>query len=174
MSDTLKFENEEYIIAGIKGDELFNPEFLGITLYSRCTACWRGFTLYYEVVNQYLVLQGILFNTKDEPSPLNNKIPINAEEYFFDYLYENLDLKSDFSGNLLIANDFIQELYIHMGFQAPTSYKNVLELIIEDGKIISFEDKSEEMEYLRNHERNEDEKTENVQQWIEEKFSLDY
>ena len=152
MSDTIKFEKEEYVIVGIRGDDLFNPEFTGINLYSRCTACWRGFTLYYEVYNHCLILQGILLNTKDTAPPINDKFPVNAEEFFFDYLYENLDYRSDFTGTLLIAREFIQELYVHMGFQAPTSYKKVVEIVIENGKIISSKDLSERMEYLRNHE----------------------
>ena len=174
MSDTLKYENEEYIIAGIKGGELFHPDFIGINPYSRCTACWRGFTLYYEVINEILVLQGILLNTKDDPTPINDRQPTNAEEYFFDYLYEDLDYKSDFSGKLLITKDFIQELYIHMGFQAPTSYKKVIELEIKVGRVVLTEDLSEKMEYLRNHEIEEEEEPENIQKWIEEKFSRDY
>ncbi len=174
ISDTLNFKNEEYDIAGIKGDDLFNPEFQGINLYSQTTACWRGFSLYYEVIDQVLVLQGILLNTKDDPIPINNKFPIKAEKYSFDYIYNDLDYKSDFTGKLLIAKDFIQELYVHMGFQAPTSYKLVIELELKDGRIISTKDISEKMEHWRTHEMGEEEEPENVQGWIEEKFSRDF
>ncbi len=91
IPDTIIYENEEYAIAGIKDDNLFNPEFIGINLSTSCTACWRGFTLNYEVTNQTLLLQGVLLNTKDEPTPINGIKPIKAEDSFFDYLYENLD-----------------------------------------------------------------------------------
>ncbi len=174
MSDTLKYNDEEYVIAGIKGDMLFDPISAGITPYSSCTACWRGFTLYYEVLNDRLILQGILINIKDTPVPINEKSPIDGKDYFFDYLYENLEYTSDFSGKLLIAKDFIQELYVHMGFQAPTSYQTVIELTIEEGKIISTEDFSEKMEYWRKHEMTEEEEPEDIQKWIAEKFSRDY
>jgi hypothetical protein len=61
-----------------------------------------------------------------------------------------------------------------MGFQAPSSYRKVIELILEEGKVISTEDLSEKMEYWRNHEMNEEEEPENIQEWIAEKFSRDY
>ena len=61
-----------------------------------------------------------------------------------------------------------------MGFQAPTSYKKVIELEIKVGRVVLTEDLSEKMEYLRNHEIEEEEEPENIQKWIEEKFSRDY
>ncbi|MCU0534809.1 MAG: hypothetical protein MUD14_13030 [Hydrococcus sp. Prado102] len=46
-------------------------------------------------------------------------------------------------------NHFIQDLYVHLGFQPAYKYKTVLELIFDGGELIDEADKSEEMERFR-------------------------
>jgi hypothetical protein len=74
----------------------------------------------------------------------------------------------------LAAKDFIQDLYVHMGFQAPTSYEKVIELTIEFDIIVSTQDMSKIMKSWRNQIIEEDEELEDIQKWIEEKFSRKY
>ncbi|MGL4374570.1 MAG: hypothetical protein ACRCS6_12325, partial [Turicibacter sp.] len=63
--------------------------------------------------------------------------------------------------------------YVHMGFQAPVSYKTVYELVFDKGQLIEKIDHSDKMKKVReenefiNHERD------NVY-GICEAFSLDY
>ncbi len=61
-----------------------------------------------------------------------------------------------------------------MGFQAPTSYEKVIELTIENDKIVSIQDMSKIMKSWRNQIIEEDEELEDIQKWIEEKFSREY
>ena len=41
---------------------------------------------------------------------------------FFNTFYEYLGLKTKFTGWLLLAKDFISEMYVHMGFQNPEAF----------------------------------------------------
>jgi hypothetical protein len=51
---------------------------------------------------------------------------------------------------LLIADDFIQSLYVHMGFHPAWKYRTVLELAFEGGQEVAVHDMSAQMEALRN------------------------
>ncbi|MEM4721362.1 MAG: hypothetical protein QXT73_04810 [Candidatus Methanomethylicaceae archaeon] len=42
-------------------------------------------------------------------------------------------MRVPFIGKLRLAKDFIQELYVHMGFQKPSAYQTVLDLLFEEG-----------------------------------------
>ncbi|MBS3793093.1 hypothetical protein KGY77_10685, partial [Candidatus Bipolaricaulota bacterium] len=55
----------------------------------------------------------------------------------------------DYTGGLLLGDEFIQDLYTHMGFQAPWKYEKVIELIFEEGKLQKETDRSERMAVLR-------------------------
>jgi hypothetical protein len=59
-------------------------------------------------------------------------------------VYRNIVLPLTFTGELLIGKDFIQEKYIHMGFQPPSSYQTVLELTFVSGLCARQIDKSGE------------------------------
>ncbi|MHA1739270.1 MAG: hypothetical protein ACTSXA_16100 [Candidatus Heimdallarchaeota archaeon] len=88
-------------------------------------------------------------------------------------------MKIPFSGGLLITKDFIEEMYVHMGFQNPMSYRIVYELTFENGELVKFTDISEVMEKRRNEGKNHDalprsDEKDAVGKWIERKFSLEY
>lgn len=57
--------------------------------------------------------------------------------------YGYLNIPIEYSGKILIGNDFIQEYYIHMGFQMPWSYKNLIELDFENGVLTNTVNHSE-------------------------------
>ena len=98
---------------------------------------------------------------------------------FFDYCYNNLSLQTYFTGKLLLAKDFIQSMYVHMGFQRPMAYKTVVELSVENGKITLFKDLSRKIEGDREQDRFKDANPQSnskkdIRDWVEKTFSLEY
>jgi len=55
----------------------------------------------------------------------------------------------DFTGEILAADQFIRELYVHMGFHPAWKYETVYELVISHGTILDTKDVSEQMAQLR-------------------------
>ena len=97
----------------------------------------------------------------------------------FKYYYKNLNLKTSFTGKVLLAKDFIQSMYIHMGFQRPIAFKTVVEINVERGEIISVKDLSKQMEDHRDLNPNEgvqplSNSQKDIEEWVKDTFSLDY
>ncbi len=54
-----------------------------------------------------------------------------------------------FTGGLLLADGFIQQLYVHMGFHPAWEFESVVELLIESGNVVAALDRSAAMKELR-------------------------
>lgn len=181
IPDEFIYNGEKFSLVGLKGKDLYTPEDFGIKPYSRCTACWRGYVMKYTFTNDRLILDGMLVNTKNPPK-INGVEPRTGKDTgnsLFEYCYKNLDLKTEFTGNVLLAKDFIQQMYVHMGFQRSMAFKTVVEIQVEKGNIIGIGNLSKKME----EERIEDiykgaqprsNSDEDIESWVNKTFSLDY
>jgi hypothetical protein len=98
-------------------------------------------------------------------------------------IYQGLKIPAPYTGGLLLARGFIQSMYVHMGFQKPTSFETVHELIFEEGKLISATDHSAKIAELRDEMQRprprtgfDDERARmgHIADWIAWTFSLDY
>ena len=177
MSDDFLYQNEKYVLAGVSGTGLFNPEDYDMFPYSSCTACWRGYLVSYAIVNDKLVVQTLDVNLR-ETKKLNGKKPKKGKDHF-KFTYPKLNLELDFTGTLMIAKDFIREMYVHMGFQRPMTYRRVYELKFENGRFISERDLSEAMAERRKENPTLDATPKSphdtdVKNWISDTFSLEY
>ncbi|MBL8820726.1 MAG: hypothetical protein JNL58_32185 [Planctomyces sp.] len=88
----------------------------------------------------------------EHPGPeINGVTPTDAEgeHDWFNNHYRNINYHLEYSGGRLIANGFIRDLYVHMGFQPAWKYKCVRELLFENGRLTSNTDRSTEMAELR-------------------------
>ena len=82
---------------------------------------------------------------------------------------------------MLIADDFISELYEHMGFHPPWKYKVVWELVFEEGRLLKAVDCSQRMAEVRDrllsraedHSESEDQ-TDALYAWIQRSFDRTY
>src|SRR5262249_42871794 len=118
----------------------------------------------------------------DEPAPvLFGVAPTAATELLrFDAVYKGLNHKVLNTGGLLLASDFIDDLYIHMRFHPAWKYREVHELIFESGDLVRETDRSAEIAKCREDMANaslepgsEATKGE-VTRWIERCFSQEY
>ncbi len=176
VPDQFKFNEEEYSIIGVKDSHLFNPKDFNLKPRMASTACYRGFVVEYNCKNNELIVENLLINL-EKPSKINGIKPKKIYSYGLKYLYENLNLKLNFTGKILIARDFIDEMYVHMGYQRPIAFKKVIELQIEKGTIINTTDFSSIIAKLREEDPNKNvspEYDETTLEWIDRLFSLDY
>lgn len=177
VSDLFLYNDEEYQIVGIDGSDLFVPQEHGFFPKMATTACWRGFQLFYKIIDDFLVLDAMSINVDQNIKfkgiePKKTQSPLK-------YLYENLQFRLDFTGRILLGSDFIDELYVHMGFQSPQSYRKVIELDFKKGKLLTVNNLSERMENRRKQKNIDDYQPkssdeEDIKEWIQERFSLSY
>jgi hypothetical protein len=183
IPDKFHYEGEDFDLVGLTGEPLYTPRDFGITTQMASTACWRGYQMIYDCKNGELILDQMYVRTTDK-IPVNAVSPKEPEEdhvlTFFNTTYENLGLKTKFTGTLLLANDFISEMYVHMGFQSPDAYRTVLEIHVDDGNITEVKDLSEMMEERRKSgepikpSQSDSINNPDVEDWVKDRFSLDY
>jgi hypothetical protein len=181
IQDVVKFDGRDYVITGVKGSTLPNPEQFGMLPVMMSTACYRGF------INTYMVADGELFLTQMAVRSSNgyksvDGVDAKLDERFGHATYHDLMLPVPFSGGMLIARDFIGTLYVHMGFQKATSYETVIELLLDNGLITQSLNHSKKIAKLRDDlaewRKQSGEKTppsqDDLRAWISQMFSLDY
>jgi len=135
--------------------EVFSMEKLGINPDEPDTACWRGYVATFSVIEKMLVLKdlhtnngyGILSILK-KPVTINGKKP-EVIKFGGDWKYYDVNLPIEFTGKILITDDFIKERYVHMGFQSPLSFRRVMKLKFDNGFLIDSKDVSKVIARLR-------------------------
>lgn len=181
-----------FSIAGISGSGLFDPAALGIEPQATCTACWRGYVAHYSILNGGLFLtsldiglpqdQAILARTGSGPK-LFEVLPSLREDQLLGTHYEGFQQPIPFTGGLLLADGFIRDLYVHMGFHPAWKYTNVRELLFEEGRVTRDDDRSEEIAAQRDKFLAEQKNLGrgpagrqggNLHAWIAKCFSRDY
>ncbi len=150
IPDLVEYNGIEYTLVGYKGKKFFSPLDYDMKPRITSTACRRGFVVKYRCSNESLTVEKLEINVEKAKEINGVKGTKNTEEPIsFQYCYENLNLEIPFSGKLLIASDFINEMYVHMGFQRAIAFKKVIELKFKEGKLISTKDISSEMKKKR-------------------------
>jgi len=95
--------------------------------------------------------------------------------------YHNVGLPLPFTGGVLLARGFIEDLYEHMGFHPAWKYQTVVEILFRDGLLIAKHDRSAAMAEQREaHLAEGGENTshysspEAMVQWIDDCFDRRY
>jgi len=186
-SDSIKYRGETYSIAGRNGTLLFDPTLHGMKPVGTSSFCWRGYLCMYSVDSQRLLLDELRVNMNEpasvflgiHPKPLI--MSINGHDIqIWDAVYEQLRHSVPYTGGLLLARHFIEELYVHMGFHPAWKYRDVHELIFHDGQLVHETDHSSRIEQVRRkmvdralepgHEAGDSE----IERWIGKVFSQEY
>ena len=179
IPDKATYKGEEFDIVGVSGSDLFDPKAHGLQVMMASTACYNGYILSYKCENDEFILDKIHFRTNEKPVNINGvKAKKHKEKYsMFNYKFENLQMKTEFTGDIIIARNFIQEMYVHMGYQRPMAFREVYRFIIENDKIIEVKDLSKRMEERRKEDSSKDsyptnpEDEKEVHTWISKTFS---
>ncbi len=157
IPDLLRYRGIEYAVSLFSQPTLFDPAILKLKPSIVSTACNRGYQAVFAISNSRLVLDTLRVNLlrglryRREGPVINGIAPTEpSEEYrFFNNYYQGLNYPIDYTGGILIADEFIRELYVHLGFQSPWKYKKVIELIFENGILKHEFDRSESIAHLR-------------------------
>jgi hypothetical protein len=107
---------------------------------------------------------------------IHGKSPTSPREggTLFDTVYRNVKLPLNYSGGLLIARGFIEELYVHLGFHPAWKYEQVRELVFTEGRLSEKFDRSASMAEIRRLMADSPEPTENMIEFINQAFDRRY
>jgi flavorubredoxin len=155
IPDSFEYDGRNYSIVDVNGDGLFNPFQYGMEPISWCTVCWSGYLCTYKIQHKMLYLNTFevcltepSFDKTEEVKKvyapnIEGYIPIdtsNSKDTYFEYLYKNINLPIDFTGNFLIGDDSIDDSW-DWEFDHPMyRYRNVLELTFQSGVLMLRED----------------------------------
>jgi hypothetical protein len=178
IPDSVLVSGVGYQIIGVKGEGLLHPIDFGMQCRMMHTACYRGYIAQYEVRDGQLVLTRIHIQAEGEVLPIDGISPNQPFEHNRP-VYEGLNVPAPFTGGLLLGRDFIQSMYVHMGFQKPIAYEEVVELHLEDGRVANIFDHSKNLAKKRRLAGEDAQKPwgkgrDDTMNWIETMFSLDY
>lgn len=185
INDRVFHRKIHFNIAGINGCGLFQPQAVGIQPEAMSTACWRGFYVQYAIEEDQLFLTQVtigLPKTDAEaaragggPELFGRKAKYNQSEW--GWVYNDLRQPFAFSGGLLLGEGFIRQLYVHMGFHPAWKYRNVREVLFEQGRLTEDFDRSDAMEGVRaqlSEKPLEPTAVGEIEKWVEKCFSRDY
>lgn len=157
MNDTVIYRGKGFNLVGIDGDGLFDPTKHGYSPRYICTALGRGYLAEYTIEVDRLVLSRLSMTVcKDDPMPPLlgvEAIGLEPSDPNYDWIwpvFEGLDIPVSFTGTLVLAHDFVEELYEHMGFHPDWKYREVIELTLKSGIVTRFFDRSLKMAKVRN------------------------
>jgi hypothetical protein len=187
VPESIQYHGQAYSIAGKNGTGLFDPTQHGVQPVGRCTACWRGYYCSYSVDEQRLLLVALRLNA-DQPAPtlfgVHPKPQMRSfrghEFRVWDAVYEPLRHAVPYTGGLLLARDFIQESYVHMGFHPAWKYREVHELVFRDGELEHAMDRSGQIAELRRERSNRPLEpgslaaAAEMERWVEMCFNQEY
>ncbi|MCW2917788.1 MAG: hypothetical protein JWN52_5856 [Actinomycetia bacterium] len=179
------YRGDTYSLTGVNGDGLFSPDSSGLTVQAFSTACWRGYVCDYEVSEGGLTLTGVDIGLCDESG---NYLSVDSAPALFGVRprqdedgvalrYGGFGEPVDFTGGLLIGQEFVDDYYVHMGFQAGWKYESLYELLFEQGRLVAEHERSAAAAALRAlavDDRPDPSDPEAVRRWVERSFTLDY
>lgn len=182
--DRFTYNNLEYSVVALSGPVQFDPKDYGITPEAICTACWNGYWCDYNISDKGLILQNLYINSKDGYYPEINGVGVEKENgkkrhNMGHHLYKDIGLPIAYSGKIVAGRDFMNQYYIHMGYQRAWAYKILLEFVFEAGALAETIDHSAAAASLREElqtagddissPRSEDE----IRKFVEDSFSLE-
>lgn len=205
ISDTFRYGSKPRSLAGINGSGLFDPAQYGVKAVGWSTACWRGYHSTYEVADGWLFLTKVNLGLSEEDiataalgegPKLFGKVPRRYTEHGHstnlrtgevktswessDFVVDALREVVPFTGGLLLGDEFIQEMYVHMGFHPAYKFRVVHELIFDAGQLVEEHDRSAQMAEFREMlsskslEPGSQASRAEIEAWIERCFSLQY
>ena len=190
INDTCFHRKIDFSVAGTSGSGLFEPATIGIQPVSMSTACWRGYVAHYSILDGELFLTSLQIGLAPDDSiraragkgpELFGVLP--TADRFSGFSYEGFQSRAAFTGGLLLADGFVRELYVHMGFHPAWKYKTVREVIFEAGHVTADFDRSAEMadartKFLEENQRSDgrfdEPKRGDIEAWIGKCFSREY
>ena len=180
VNDVVEHADADWNLAGVSGGRLFDPRDHGINPRPASSACWCGFHCRYALRQGTLTLELLNIALEGQPPHLFDRAAEPPTlSYGFTASYRLLGKPLDFTGGLLLARGFRQELYVHMGYHPAWKYSHVVEVQLQAGHITDVRDCSQAMAQIRARLARKDapgasSSSEEITSWIERAFSRKY
>lgn len=163
-NDQILFCNEQYNV--LSGDEFFNPYEYGIRqFYGINTAIYKGYLCEYKVKNNQFYLDNLHLSLstyfidknsnkevliKKATPPLNSVFVKEFDNGPLSHIYENVNLKINYTGHLILAKNYIPPPHdYNMAPRDIYDYERVIKVDMKFGNIINVIDVSYEMLDMR-------------------------
>lgn len=192
IGDSYSYKDGDYSIVAMSIPLRFDPRFYGFKPECVTTGCWNGYWCKYKISEDGIFLDKLFIHCANNEYPeLNGKsfeVDENGQpvEYIGHRIYNDLNMKVEYHGKILVGDEFIHDYYVHMGYQRAYAYKVLKEFVFQNGNLIDIIDHSAMAESLRAQgEAKKNKKPslseelvasdeENIQEFVETSFSLDY
>lgn len=146
--DEVLFERKRFAVTAVDGTGLFDPAGHGLAPRPTGTDCYRGHVCRYALVRRRMVLRGLDLGSADEPPGLGGVRPRRDEDGAWHY--RDLAIPAAFTGRLLIGRGHPGDLpYLHMGYWPAWMYRDVRELTLRGGGLLTATDHSAELAAVR-------------------------
>jgi hypothetical protein len=157
IPDGVVVDGTTWALVGINGQGLFDPAGFGLQPISLSTGEWRGFTCRYAIEAGRLRLAHLSIGRLREEAGTAaiERLPSIArstqDRARWEFDFEGLEVP--FTGTLLLGDEFIRDLYVHMGFHPAWKWGRVLELQLAGGEVTRTADRSAEYAQIREQQR---------------------
>lgn len=152
LPDRFLFQGQEYDIISTVPLKLFEPAQWGLEPVSPHGACLRGTIATYTLKEESLCMKDLRYWTRQAPPAqlVEGKAMKDAHagecpEYF----YEGINALIPWSGKIVLGRAFLWPLLLPRGFQPAWKYKEVLQLLFEEGNLRAYGDVSKKLARLR-------------------------
>ena len=163
-NDQILFCNEQYNI--FSGDEFFDPYEYGICpFYGENTGIYKGYLCEYKIKNNQFYLDNLHLSLrqyvidinsnkevllKKVTPPLNGIFVKDFDNGFLSHIYENVNLKINYTGHLILTKNYIPPTHdYNMSPRDLYDYEMVIKFDMKSGVIINTVDVSYEMFDMR-------------------------
>ncbi|MDB5340116.1 MAG: hypothetical protein JWN70_5735 [Planctomycetaceae bacterium] len=157
--DLFQYRDIEYDVVGVSNGELFDEYSLDVELVSPSTSCARGYQAIFRIADHHLVVNTLLLcvyregpANPAEPGPLILGAEASDPSRFsegWDYQYNDLDHRLDYSGGVLIGDGFVPEFIMPLCQPRAWDFINVSELIFYRGILVEQFDRTAEVAEIR-------------------------
>ena len=177
ITDRFEYKGKEYSLAALSAPIPFAPCQYGLEPHGYSTACYRGFWCEYKIAKGVLALDNFHMYNDEGRYPEFNGVSVSEpkNDWLGLHFYKGVNLLIPYSGKMLLGREFLEEYYIHMGYQRPYAYKELIELEFDAGKLQRTTDCSKIAARLRGEGAYEaDRFNPDIARYVNDSFSLDY
>lgn len=178
ISDKYTYKGDKYSIVAISNPINFHPKRFGLNPISICTSCWNGYWCEYDITEKGIFLEELFVHDANKKYPKINGRSVSIQDRLGHKHYKKIHEPIVYTGKILVGDRFLQQYYIHMGYQRAWAYEKLTEFVFENGRLIEINDYSEVAEKMRELLDSDKETLkqiyENPEKFVSESFSLKY
>lgn len=152
LPDRFIFQGHEYDIISSEPTKLFDPAQWGLDPVPPHGACLRGTIATFTLKEESLCLRDLRCWTRHQPPShlVEGKAVKDPHAGTFpEYFYEGINALIPWGGKIVLGRAFLWPLLLPRGFQSAWKYKEVIQLLFEEGNLRAYGDVSKKVARLR-------------------------